>query len=339
VERVLREWLVAYPPSPKRAARWIDRQYVQEKGEFDWSFRSPLKKTEEDLLRDKTRDNQLALSRAADLSIEPIAGVFSSISKDLRFFDPSAGIQETARFMKRQPSLEKRVMDMIQEVDLGIREISLAEKDILEDFPSVDFLESLVDKTPEDQKEDVKQIVSAYSSLVQAVTHSLSKGPRPSPVLTVGTSHRMVGTDQSIQFNLLKDESDGTRRFFEMIGPLLEVLDTGSLFVVDELGRSMHPLLTRKIVELFHSPRFNPKGAQIVFATHDSTLMDPGLFRRDQLWIVDKNSEGASELFSLYDFDTKKRPRDKTAFQRNYLAGRYGGIPDFGPVLENLELE
>ena len=67
--------------------------------------------------------------------------------------------------------------------------------------------------------------------------------------------------------------------------------------------------------------------------------MDPELFRRDQIWIVEKNKAGASELYSLYDFDPKDRPRNTEKFQRNYLAGRYGGVPKFGPIFEDLEFQ
>lgn len=100
----------------------------------------------------------------------------------------------------------------------------------------------------------------------------------------------------------------------------------------------MHPLLTRKLIELFQSPETNTKGAQLIFTTHDSSLMDPELFRRDQIYLVEKDSTGASEVFSLNDFDPKKRARSTEAFERNYLAGRYGGVPDLDPFFEDLEV-
>jgi AAA15 family ATPase/GTPase len=96
-------------------------------------------------------------------------------------------------------------------------------------------------------------------------------------------------------------------------------------------------LLARKLIQYFQHPSNNTTGAQLIFATQDATLMDSALFRRDQLWLVEKNREQASECFSLYDFD--ERPRNTEALQRNYLAGRYGGIPIFGRALERLEDE
>ena len=94
----------------------------------------------------------------------------------------------------------------------------------------------------------------------------------------------------------------------------------------------MHPHLTRKLVEMFQSAEANPKGAQLVFATHDTNLMTPALFRRDEIWLTEKAAGGGTELFSLAD--VKSKPRKDDAFEKHYLAGRYGGVPSFGPALE-----
>jgi hypothetical protein len=136
----------------------------------------------------------------------------------------------------------------------------------------------------------------------------------------------------------MDDESNGTRRFFAIAYPFLKAIDTGTPLIIDELECSIHPLLTRRLIELFQSPAANQKGAQLIFATHDTTLMDSQLFRRDQVWLVEKNSSGQSTLTSLYDFKPDHRPRSSEAFQRNYLAGRYGGVPSFGPIFEDLEI-
>ncbi len=100
----------------------------------------------------------------------------------------------------------------------------------------------------------------------------------------------------------------------------------------------MHPLLTRKIVELFQNPDANPKGAQLIFATQDSALLECSLFRRDQMWITQKKNNGETDLYSLFDFDGDGKPRKDSAFQKQYLEGRYGGVPSFGPVFEDLEI-
>ncbi len=132
----------------------------------------------------------------------------------------------------------------------------------------------------------------------------------------------------------LSEESDGSQRLLALAGPLWSALQKGHTLVVDELDCSMHPLLVRKLIEYFQSERHNTAGAQLIFTTHDSTLLDLSLFRRDQINLVEKDQVGGSDLFTLYDFEAK--PRRDEAIHRGYLAGRYGAIPVFGPMLEDL---
>ena len=123
----------------------------------------------------------------------------------------------------------------------------------------------------------------------------------------------------------LDDESMGTRNLLFLIGPILDILDKGLTLCIDELDSSLHPLLVRRLVELFHNPSLNVKGAQLIFSTHDTSLLDSEIFRRDQIWFVEKDSEQASKLYPLSDFS----PRKNEALERGYLMGRYGGLPFF----------
>lgn len=120
-------------------------------------------------------------------------------------------------------------------------------------------------------------------------------------------------------------ESKGTIQLFEYLVPLFQTLDTGATLAIDELDASLHPLLVRRVVEMFQSPKTNPKGAQLIFTTHDTSLLQDmeTLFRRDQVWFVEKNADQASELYSLAEFKTKKGED----FSLAYLHGLYGGIP------------
>jgi AAA15 family ATPase/GTPase len=99
------------------------------------------------------------------------------------------------------------------------------------------------------------------------------------------------------------------------------------LLVIDELGEGMHPSLAREIVRLFQDPKTNPDGTQLVFTTHDTSLLSGRLFRRDQIWFTEKDSSGATDLYSLHDI---KDVRENEAFEKGYLRGRYGAIPFFG---------
>jgi AAA15 family ATPase/GTPase len=128
----------------------------------------------------------------------------------------------------------------------------------------------------------------------------------------------------------LNEESSGTRNLFFIAGPILDILEKGLVLVVDELDTSLHTLIVREIVRLFHDPKMNVAGSQLIFTTHDTALLDTfGLFRRDQIWFVEKDNDQSSTLYSLLEFS----PRKGEALERNYLQGRYGGIPVFSHIL------
>jgi AAA15 family ATPase/GTPase len=128
------------------------------------------------------------------------------------------------------------------------------------------------------------------------------------------------------------DESSGTRNLLFMIGPILDIVRNGLTLVVDEFDTSLHTLLVRRIIQLFHDTALNTRGAQLIFTTHDTSLLDAhDLFRRDQVWFVEKDRDQASRLYSLTEFS----PRKGEALERGYLMGRYGGLP----LLDDLTLE
>ena len=140
--------------------------------------------------------------------------------------------------------------------------------------------------------------------------------------------HSVGEPENVVSFFLDTHESQGTRKLVMMAGPLLSILFHGEVLFVDELDARLHPLMTRRIIELFHSPLTNPKGAQLIFATHDTNLLDKSLFRRDQIWFAEKDQQGATHLASLAEY----RVRNDAAFEKNYLEGRYGAIPFLGDL-------
>lgn len=130
----------------------------------------------------------------------------------------------------------------------------------------------------------------------------------------------------SVTFPFRKNESEGTVKYFSLAYPIIDALDNGKRLVIDEFDSKMHPLLTKKIISLFNSSRTNPKNAQLIFTTHDTNLLNAGLFRRDQVWFVQKDIYGASELYSLVEY----KVRNSAPFEKEYLMGKYGGIPLVG---------
>jgi len=315
--RVCDEWLYRFGGTGRRQ-RILERRWNVEAAKAEWKFAASLERDAR-ILSEKTRDNGLALSRGAELNIDILRDVFMWFHGHLWVFDLSQSypfaaqlLERTAIRVKDDAAFRKKIERIVRHADLGIERLSVEERAIsLEDFPP-----------------EVRQLVAKRAGADGGDLRELS----------VRTSHR--GDDQRmVEFDLERDESRGTQRLFAVAGPLVDAMDKGAVVVIDELECSLHPLLVRKLIELFQSDHANRTGAQLIFATHDSTLMDPTLFRRDQLWLVEKDRAGASSLFSLYDFGTKERPRNTEAFQRNYLAGRYGGVPNFGPTFEDLEIE
>ena len=121
----------------------------------------------------------------------------------------------------------------------------------------------------------------------------------------------------------LADESLGTQRLFALTGPVLDILEQGLLLVVDELESSLHPLLVQRLLELFHDPKVNTKGAQLVFTTHNTLVFDQSTFRRDQIWLVEKDTSEATRLVPLTEFQIRK----DLSLEKAYLDGRFGAIP------------
>jgi uncharacterized protein len=144
------------------------------------------------------------------------------------------------------------------------------------------------------------------------------------------------GKDEEAQVVLLaEEESAGTNRFYAILAQRIEVLSKGQSVLVDKLDQSLHPLLMRAMVGLFHNPAVNCNNAQLIFNTHHTTLLDHLLFRSDQIWITEKDPGGPSRLYSLVEYN----PRKGESLAKGYLQGRYRAIPFLSesPVIIGLE--
>ena len=128
----------------------------------------------------------------------------------------------------------------------------------------------------------------------------------------------------------LDDESQGTRKMFEVAPIIVAALDFGRPVLVDEIETSLHPQIAASLVRLFQNPKSNPRNAQLIFATHDTSflgnLMGDPLLRRDQVWLAEKDDVGVTDIFPLTDF----KSRGSENLERGYLQGRYGATPFLG---------
>jgi len=135
----------------------------------------------------------------------------------------------------------------------------------------------------------------------------------------------------SVKFRI-DEESAGTIKLLSLGSVMLDCLNDGDVLFVDELDKSLHPLLTKALINIYNNPRTNPNNAQLIFASHDVSLLNSGLFRRDQIWIAEKDLKGSTEYYSVADF---KGIRKEIPLEKHYMNGTFGGTP----VLNDYEFE
>jgi predicted ATPase len=145
---------------------------------------------------------------------------------------------------------------------------------------------------------------------------------RRDPRRQVRLMHRVAG--QEIPFDLA-DESAGTRTWFRLIGPVLSALQGGQILLFDEIDASLHPRLSARLLELFQDPDTNPLGAQLIFTTHDTSLLN--YLNRDEVWLTEKGDNGATTLTALAEYGGDKVRRSLN-LEKAYLQGRFGAVPE-----------
>jgi len=303
-ERIHEEWLLAYPKGRTRdnAQTWYHRTFS--KLSTVWKFSSFLK-GEREHLKNKTRDNALFLSVAAQWNNKQLTTVYEWFRDQLRIAPSKEYFQPVTAEMlldsEEESWLYEFVKDSLKDADLGIVGVNVKK---------LKFNRNMI-KFPEDMPNEVREKV------LKSVEKKLQ--------LKVEMLHFNTRTNEDVSLPL-EEESDGTQRFFQLLGPWLEAVSNGYTVFIDELEASLHPLLTRELIKFIQDPRNNKTGVQLVFATHDVTLLDPELFRRDQIWFTEKDKVAGTQLYSMSDYKERK-PRKGEAMQKGYLSGRYGAIP------------
>lgn len=127
----------------------------------------------------------------------------------------------------------------------------------------------------------------------------------------------------SYSLDFWNEESEGTQHFFALSAPIIDTLEGGKVLFFDEIDSSLHPMLCQYLISIFNSKEKNPNNAQLVFTTHDISLLSENFLRRDQIYFTNKNKYGFTELFSLFDISERKG----VDFAKRYLEGRYQALP------------
>ena len=173
--------------------------------------------------------------------------------------------------------------------------------------------------------QDSRPVMDVYDKIPNLPKNSIVEE------ITVKTTHAKLDEDNNFigdeKFNLFDDESLGTQKYFYAIGPIINALKNGSTLFLDELDASLHPILTRRLVELFNNKEINGKGAQLIFTSQDTNLLDQTLFDKEQIWFVEKDKYGVSHLTGLSEYrDIRKQEK----IEEKYIKGKYGAIPYLG---------
>ena len=206
--------------------------------------------------------------------------------------------------------------------------------------PTENFIRSKV--LPEgfvDNKEVQKNVVKYFASFDESIQDFNIEKLAQYDEKDSGKNYRIdtlhkTTYSQEMSAIPLTMESSGTLKMFALYPSLKNVLDSGGTLFIDELNARLHPLLVRNIILTFLSPEINTHNSQLIFTTHDIWQFSNELLRRDEIWLVDKNTDGVSELYSLVDFkdeEGNKVRRDET-LSKKYLTGSYGAIPALKPM-------
>jgi len=307
-QRVLEEWLYWYPMN--KAREWFRREWDAKTEKPKYVFPSQNLKGRKQEIADEAGENRLFLSWAASRNHEqllPIHEWFRTVLRELPSRDQLRPV--TAHMAVSDEEMRKAVVQMLRNADFGISDIQITEKK--SDESRLGELPQVKDLGEKERSEVIDAVKAEWDSNRRFVVNLTHRGLR----------------DITSSFSL-KQESDGTQRFFSLIGPWIESFARGYTVFVDEIDASLHPMLTRKLIELFHDPQWNRNNGQLILTTHDVSLMDSSLFRRDQIWLTEKDADGAAHLYSLSDY--KKKPRKVEDWRKGYLAGRYGAVPILG---------
>jgi len=165
-----------------------------------------------------------------------------------------------------------------------------------------------------------------FKLLSEDAKSKLLKEVQDANIIDIKMIHKAKDNDGNIinyEFDL-DEESDGTQKFFGLLGPWIDALLNGYTIIIDELDIRLHTLLVKKLMEMFLDPDVNKKNAQLIFTTHDTNLLDSDLLRRDQIWFTEKKEDKSTDLYSLYDFGGVRK---NISIEKGYLQGKYGAIP------------
>lgn len=306
-EKIFSEYLYHAPKGQKAL--------IFERNGQNFSFSE--EKSKRSLIGEIVAENQLFFSVACTMNDISCVAAMRWFRNEVFFSRDYSDIPQQLIEYSENPNILKAIADYAKAADLGITDMQFEfnSNDIQndEDFP---------DNIPEKIKAALVRFKHDLSETSSNGEVHLKMGEVSAKASHQGENHNGQKESYSLE---LSDESDGTRKLMALAPAIESALHTGGILLVDELERELHPMLADYIIAKFQSKTTNPKGAQIVFTTHNTELMNLELLRKDQLYFVDKHDkDGVSELYTISEFST----RTTENIRKGYLVGKYGAIPD-----------
>lgn len=293
--KVIDEELYYYPNN--REALIFERKNTTE-------FKFTIDKRVQSDISKRTLDNVLYLSNSAQQNYDKTLEAFKWFREDLRIIGARTLSEQgeyTINMLNQDDESKKAILRSLERADLGL----------------VDIIASI---------EDV-DMAALPAEIINHLPRSLDSASGKLQRIDINTFHLSKdkdGKEQSIAFDFNTEESEGTKRFFSLIGPWLNALNKGQVLFIDELELKLHPMLSEHLIKLFHDKSYNKNNAQLIITTHNTNLLNDELFRRDQIWFTEKDPDkGNTELYSLLEFKARK---DQNIL-KGYLMGRYGALP------------
>ena len=292
-ERIVDEWLLAYPKN--RPQHWFDRKWDEKKKKHEWSLGGALV-GEKNLWQKSTRDNALFLSTAIQLNSQQLQPVFDWFQEKMHMVGASGLTSDFSASLCETKEKKEEMMSFLQTADLGIDNIQV--------------------------KKEVFDQETIPKGLLKSLREGIAKVLEGEDILKVQMIHRDV-EGRPIAFDI-EHESDGTQKIFALAGPWIDTLAHGYVLFVDELHGNLHPKLVKHLVSFFNSKKTNPNNAQLIFTTHETSILSQKTLRRDQIWFCEKDKLQATQVYPLSDF----RPHTgRENLELMYLSGRYGAVP------------
>lgn len=273
-------------------------------------------KAKRKLISEAVAPNQLFFSVACTMNDADCMRAMKWFREYVFFSRDYADIPEQLLEYSNDKNMLATISGYAKAADLGIEKMEFEFKDeVVKDFESEKNI-----------PEEIRFALTAFMQNLKENSNISEIGLQKSEVRATSYHNGINKNGIKTSFTLdLSDESDGTRKLMSIAPAIESVLNNGGIVLVDELEKELHPMLVNYIVAKFQSKTSNPNGAQLIFTTHNTELLNMELMRKDQLYFADKNrKDGASELYSIGDFSTKTADN----IRKGYLAGKYGATPD-----------